>query len=112
MTSNVTLQDAIDSLYRIAVVQRKATSTVRLQKLGEYCLAQLARRGLPDAGLERVLPGGGRSKQWDVAWMHHDTYRLAISLKSILSNLSGTVPNRIDDLIGEAANARWPPPRS
>jgi hypothetical protein len=50
------------------------------------------------------IPGGGRAKQWDVAWKHHGKYRLGISLKSILRNLSGTVPNRIDDLIGEVAN--------
>ena len=41
---------------------------------------------------------------WDVAWKHHGKYRLGISLKSILRNLRGTVPNRIDDLIGEVAN--------
>jgi hypothetical protein len=29
---------------------------------------------------------------------------LAISLKSILKNLAGTVPNRIDDLMGEVTN--------
>lgn len=33
-------------------------------------------------------------------------YRLGISLKSLLKNLGGTVPNRIDDLIGEVANAQ------
>ncbi len=29
---------------------------------------------------------------------------MAISLKSLLKNLGGTVPNRIDDLIGEVTN--------
>jgi hypothetical protein len=29
-----------------------------------------------------------------------------VSLKSILRNLSGTVPNRLDDLMGEAANVQ------
>ena len=32
--------------------------------------------------------------------------RLGPSLKSLLKNLGGTVPNRIDDLIGEVANAQ------
>ncbi|MEW6666795.1 MAG: hypothetical protein AB1512_16460 [Thermodesulfobacteriota bacterium] len=30
--------------------------------------------------------------------------QIAISLKSLLTNLGGTVPNRIDDLMGEVAN--------
>ena len=33
-------------------------------------------------------------------------------MKSTLKNISGTVPNRIDDLIGEAANAQLIPPKS
>jgi hypothetical protein len=32
--------------------------------------------------------------------------RLLVSLKSILKNTSGSVPNRLDDLMGEAANAQ------
>lgn len=32
--------------------------------------------------------------------------RLLVSLKSILRNLAGTVPNRLDDLMGEAANVQ------
>ena len=31
---------------------------------------------------------------------------MGVSLKSLLKNLGGTVPNRIDDLIGEVANAQ------
>ena len=31
---------------------------------------------------------------------------MGISLKSLLKNVGGTVPNRIDDLIGEVANAQ------
>lgn len=33
-----------------------------------------------------------------------------MSLKSLLKNLGGTVPNRIDDLIGEVANAQLQSP--
>lgn len=36
--------------------------------------------------------------------------RLGISLKSLLKNLRGSVPNRIDDLMGEMANVQlWSP---
>ena len=52
------------------------------------------------------IPGVGRSKRWDVAWKYDGKYRLGLSLKSLLRNLGGTVPNRIDDLIGEVANAQ------
>ena len=55
---------------------------------------------------EASIPGAGREKRWDVAWQYDGKYRLGLSLKSILRNLGGTVPNRIDDLIGEVANAQ------
>lgn len=100
----MSLQGAIDFLYDVAIVQGKATSTIRLQRLAEYCIQELSNRGLPNAKREVTIPGGGRPKQWDVAWNYHEKYRLAISLKSILSNLAGTVPNRIDDLMGEVTN--------
>jgi hypothetical protein len=45
-------------------------------------------------------------KNWDLAFVLADKPRLLISLKSILKNLSGTVPNRLDDLMGEAANVQ------
>lgn len=86
--------------------QGKATSTARLRRLAEYCRLGLTNRGLLGADLEVEIPGGGRSKEWDIAWKHDGKYRLAVSLKSILRNLSGTVPNRIDDLIGETANVQ------
>jgi len=100
----VSLQQAIDVFYNIAVVQQRTTSTVRLQQLAMYCVQELARRGLTGAEREATVPGGGRPKQWDVAWKYHEKYRLAISLKSILRNLAGTVPNRVDDLMGEVTN--------
>ncbi len=102
----ISLQDAITRLYRIAVLEGKATSTVRLARLADYCVQELERRGLRGVETESSIPGAGRSKQWDVAWRYDGKYRLGISLKSILKNLGGTVPNRIDDLIGEAANAQ------
>ncbi|MDE2654094.1 MAG: hypothetical protein OXI71_09800 [Gemmatimonadota bacterium] len=100
----MTLQEAVDHLYQIAVVEGKATSTKRLDGLAQFCVAELARRGLDGAVTETKLPGGGREKSWDVAWSMDDKPRLAISLKSLLKNLGGTVPNRVDDLIGEVTN--------
>lgn len=37
----MTLQDAVDSLYRIAVTEGKATSTKRLDGLARFCVAEL-----------------------------------------------------------------------
>ena len=102
----MTIQDAVDSLYLIAVTEGKATSTKRLDDLARYCIAELAKRGLDGAVMEAKLPGGGREKSWDVAWSMDDKPRLAISLKSLLKNLAGTVPNRVDDLMGEVTNVQ------
>ena len=102
----MTLQNAVDSLYRIAVAQGKATSTKRLDALAQYCIGELEKRGLEGAVAEAKLPGGGREKSWDVAWHLDAKPRLAISLKSLLKNLGGTVPNRVDDLIGEVVNVQ------
>ena len=97
----ITAQDAVDDLYRIAVTERKATSTSRLDLLAEFCLQELMSRGLTDVEKEASIPGAGRQKKWDVAWRYDGKYRLGISLKSLLKNLGGTVPDRIDDIIGE-----------
>lgn len=99
-------QDAVDSLYRTAVTEDKTTSTARLDTLAEYCVQDLTRRGLLEVEREASIPGAGRDKKWDVAWSYDGKYRLGLSLKSLLKNLGGTVPNRIDDLIGEVANAQ------
>lgn len=102
----ITAQDAVNDLYRIAVREAKATSTARLDLLSDFCIQELTRRGLRSVQKEIELPGAGRDKKWDVAWKYDGKYRLGISLKSLLRNLGGTVPNRIDDLIGEVANAQ------
>ncbi|HHY95983.1 MAG TPA: hypothetical protein GX513_13390 [Firmicutes bacterium] len=99
-----TFDEAIQDLYRIAIEDRKPTSPARMYRLADYCVEQLARLGLPGAEREALVPGIGREKNWDVAWRYEGKCRLAISLKSILKNLEGTVPNRIDDLMGEVAN--------
>jgi hypothetical protein len=103
---SVTVQEAIEHLYRVAVVEKKTTSPARLSRLAEFCVQELEERGLRGVGAEVAVEGFGRVKQWDVAWHHRGKARLGISLKSLLKNIPGTVPNRIDDLIGEVANAQ------
>ena len=46
---------------------------------------------------------GGRSPREECRALD-DKPRLAISLKSLLRNLGGTVPNRLDDMMGEVTN--------
>lgn len=102
----LSLQDAIDSLYRLAITEGKSQSPQRLAALASFCVEQLALRGLQGASAEQNIPGAGRQKSWDVGWQYDGKFRLVISLKSLLKNLQGTVPNRIDDLMGEAANVQ------
>jgi len=106
----ITLQDAVTSLYEIAIAQRKPTSTKRLAVLADLCIEQLDQRGIAGAAKERSVPGIGRSKKWDVAWPAEGKVRLVISLKSLLKNIAGTVPNRLDDLTGEMANVQLQSP--
>ncbi len=98
------LQNAVSFLYQKAIVDGSTTSTLRLRELANTCIAGLEQRGLKGAEAEVRIDGGGRPKDWDVGWKWAGKYRLVLSLKSILKNLSGTVPNRIDDLMGETAN--------
>ena len=102
----ISLQDAVDELYRIAVVEQKRQSPNRLAKLAHMCVEQLAERGIDGADTELPVPGIGRSKNWDVVWPREGRVRLGISLKSLLRNVAGTVPNRVDDLTGEMANVQ------
>lgn len=102
----ITIHEAIQGLYDVAVTQGSSQSPSRLKKLAAYCVQELEVRGLVGTQAECVIPGGGRAKAWDVGWFYDGKYRVAISLKSILKNLAGTVPNRIDDLMGEAANVQ------
>ena len=102
----ITAQTAVDDLYRIAVAEEKSTSTARLEVLADFCVQEINRRGLKDVEKEATIPGAGREKKWDVAWSYDGKYRLGVSLKSLLKNLGGAVPNRIDDLIGEVTNAQ------
>ncbi|MGN6057073.1 MAG: hypothetical protein ACTHOI_00625 [Sphingomicrobium sp.] len=78
--------------------------------LADYCKDEFERAGLSGVrggqADEVGIRGLGRQKDWDLAFVLADKPRLLVSLKSILKNFSGTVPNRIDDLMGEAANVQ------
>ncbi len=102
----ITIHDAITDLHRIVYVENKPQSTRRLECLADYCVQELARRGLQGVAKEQFVPGVGRRKQWDVCWTYDHKVRLGISLKSVLRNLSGAMPNRLDDLMGEVANVQ------
>jgi hypothetical protein len=66
--------------------------------------------GLPDvkggSGGELQVPGLSRTKSWDLAYKFAGRFRLLVSLKSMLRNISGSIPNRLDDLQGEIANVQ------
>lgn len=100
-----TLEDAIDD-----VIGKSSTSSARLNAVADYAKERLLAMGLPDirggSGGELAIAGLARVKNWDVAYDFAGKPRLLLSLKSMWSNASGTVPNRIDDLIGESANVQ------
>ena len=101
----ITLSDAVDDL-----LIRKTQDPGRLDKLAQYCIAAFDGHGLGGVrggqADEVGIRGLGRQKDWDLAYVLAGKPRLLISLKSILKNLAGTVPNRLDDLMGEAANVQ------
>jgi hypothetical protein len=97
------LEEAINSL-----LERPPQSTKRLTALADLLKDRLEAGGLPGArggsGGELKVPGLSRVKDWDVAYEFAGKFRLLVSLKSMLRNISGSVPNRLDDLQGELAN--------
>ena len=101
----ISLADAVDDLFA-----RKTQDSGRLNKLATFCIEEFARHGLSGVrggqADEVGIRGFGRQKDWDLAFVLAEKPRLLISLKSILKNFSGTVPNRLDDLMGEAANVQ------
>ena len=56
----ITLQDAVDDLYRMTVIEERGTSTKRLDVLADYCVQELSSRGLAGAAKEVQIPGIGR----------------------------------------------------
>ena len=101
----VTLSQVVDDL-----LKRKTQDPGRLDLLAKYCIEGFEREGL--AGVrggkadEVGIRGLGRQKDGDLAYVLAGKPRLLVSLKSILKNLSGVVPNRLDDLMGEVANVQ------
>lgn len=97
------LEDVVE-----AIMQRPTQSPHRLQALADYVRALLAEHGLPGAKggseAELTVEGLAREKDWDVAYEFAGKFRLLISLKSMWRNAAGTVPNRLDDHMGELAN--------
>jgi hypothetical protein len=100
----VTLPEAVEYL-----LSSQVQSTARLRLLAEYCHDAFTREGLTvgrGRPTEIAIPGLARRKNWDLALVLAEKPRLLLSLKSILKNTSGSIPNRLDDLMGEAANAQ------
>jgi hypothetical protein len=99
------IAEAVDDL-----LGRPTQDSGRLNLLAQYCIEAFAREGLPGVRGGRAdevgIRGLGRQKDWDLAFVLAGKPRLLVSLKSILKNLKGTVPNRLDDLMGEAANVQ------
>lgn len=92
------------------IIGKHPKDSGRLQPMANYLIARFAHLGL--SGLvggstaELRIPGLARHKDWDVAYDFAGKPRLLVSLKSIWQNASGTIPNRIDDLMGESSNAQ------
>lgn len=84
--------------------KRHARDSNRQEAIQRFCCAELKKRGLDGAEIEVDMPGAYRTKTWDVGLVKKGEPELGISCKSIISNHAGTVPNRVDDMLGEAAN--------
>lgn len=99
------LEEAIER-----IVSRPPQASDRLDPIADFAIEQLEQHGLPNAkggsGSELSIKGLARSKKWDVAYDFAGKPRFLLSLKSIWRNAGGTVPNRIDDLMGETANVQ------
>ena len=89
----ITLSDAVDDLLR-----RQTQDPGRLNLLAGDCIeafGNLGLNGVRGGKADEVgIRGLGRQKDWDLAYVLAGKPRLLISLKSILRNLAGTVPNR------------------
>lgn len=99
------MEGAIDDL-----LSRPTTSTKRLIALADQIKDRLDASGLTGvkggSGGELQVPGLSRTKDWDVAYEFAGKFRLLVSLKSMLKNVGGSIPNRLDDLQGELANVQ------
>jgi hypothetical protein len=92
--------------------EKHPRASTRQEAIQLYCCEELAKRGLAGAEMERTMPGHYRPKKWDVGLLVEGEPRLGISCKSIISNHGGTVPNRVDDMLGEAVSLHRAYPRA
>ena len=83
---------------------RHPNASNRQEAIQLYCCEELHKRGVARAEIEVAMPGAYRDKKWDVGLIEAGKPRLGISCKSIISNFAGTVPNRVDDMLGEAVD--------
>lgn len=105
------------------ILRRQARDAGRQNPLADYCIAELEARGLwgvrGGSRGESVIRGLAREKSWDVVFKHptlpglsreerllKEKPRLLVSLKSIMRNPLGTLPNRLDDLVGEVSSVQ------
>jgi hypothetical protein len=94
--------DLPEALQRFRDMHARASN--RQEAIQRYCCLELEKRGLDGVEIEVRMPGFYRDKAWDVGLMVDGEPRLGISCKSIISNHGGTVPNRVDDMLGEAVS--------
>jgi len=106
------------------ILKASSKSSARQKPLADYLLSRL-RDGLLPQHLhaylksEAKVPGLARVKSWDIGLVYPKASknesskerpltkpRLLLSLKSILANPSGSWPNRLDDLVGEASSVQ------
>src|SRR3954469_22566420 len=92
--------------------KRHPRASNRQEAIQRYCVNELERRGLRGADIEVIMPGYYRNKAWDVGLVDGGEPVLGISCKSIVSNHAGTVPNRVDDMLGEAVSLHRAFPRA
>lgn len=101
----VSIENAIDK-----VIMNKPQSSSRLAPVADFAIEQFDQYGLPGVKGgsigESSIRGLARRKDWDVAYDFVGKPRLLLSLKSIWNNAGGSIPNRIDDLMGEASNVQ------
>lgn len=92
--------------------ERHPRASNRQEAIQLFCCSELKKRGLAGAQIEVLMPGYYRAKKWDVGLLVGGEPRLGISCKSIISNHGGTVPNRVDDMLGEAVSLHRAYPRA
>jgi hypothetical protein len=92
------------------ILRKRQQDPGRLGPMADFAKLTLKMYGLPGVrggkGGELDVTGLARTKTWDVAYEYAGKFRLLISLKSMWKNIRGSVPNRIDDLMGETANVQ------